>query len=66
MLGSGCSALDGVNPNLNKKKQKKTHIDGCPFRFAYKSGFNSSAKVLASAMKIIYHQLLFNNGYYII
>ena len=33
-------------------------MDGCPFRFAFKSGFNSPAKVLALQGKIIYHQLL--------
>ena len=33
-------------------------MDGCPFRFVFKSGFNSPAKVLALQWKIIYHQLL--------
>ena len=27
--------------------QIEWHMDGCPFRFAFKSGFNLTAKVLA-------------------
>ena len=33
-------------------------MDGCPFIVAFKSGFNLPPKVLASQLKVIYHQLL--------
>ena len=33
-------------------------MDGCPFRFALQSGFNSPAKSLAKQWNVIYHQLL--------
>ena len=33
------------------------YMDGCPFRFAFKYGFNSPAKVLAQQWKVIYHLL---------
>ena len=42
-------------------------MDGCPFRFAFKSGFNSPAKVLAALENNISSAAqLFNSGYYMI
>ena len=40
-------------------------MDGCPFRFDFKYGFNVPAKVLAYSNKN-YHWLLFDSGYYMI